>query len=250
MYFGRPVKALIVAGVIGFGAALVSLRSYQELVRIHSPHTSLMTLKPGEVSYLLQGRSTGTCLGWYHQTLQEKDGYLLANFISLNTELQGRRIRGDVRSDFVFNTLNQLTGGFIRGAFGDSSFGIQVEGIEDISITVSLKHQEKETAYTFSFDGPVEIRILKSGGVSFHFAGQSQWEGVAQWGGFAQFLEAQSSDIKTFFPISPMLVPDGSQETLREECERHGLAPLQLDDVVAKFSDVARKLSLFEVPHS
>jgi hypothetical protein len=242
MYFGRPVRALIVAGIIGVCAAFVSLRSYQELVRAHSPQPSLRVLKLGELSYLLQERSTGNCLGWYHQTVEEDDGYSLANFISLNTEFQGRQSRGDVRSYFVFNALNQFTAGFIRGTFEDYSFEIQLEGIEDISIRVSLKHQEEETAYNVSYDGPVEIRVLKSGEIGFHFADQFSWRGLAQWKGVAESLKAQSSDMMSFLPISPRLITDGSPEILREECEQQGLATLRMDDMLTRFSHVAKEL--------
>ncbi|MGA1191316.1 MAG: hypothetical protein ACO3XO_03435 [Bdellovibrionota bacterium] len=248
MYFGRPVRALIVAGVIGVCAAFVSLRSYQALVRIHSPHTSLMILKLGRLSYLFQERSTGRCLGWYHQTLQQDDGYALTNSLSLNTEYQGTLVRADVRSSFVFNTLNQLTGGFIRGAFGAASLGVDVEGIEDISIKASLKQQGGEATYILSFDGPVEIRVLKSGGFGFHFAGQSQWRSLTQWRRLAESLEAQSFDMISFLPIRPRLVTDGSPEILREECDQQGVAVLHMDDVLTGFSHLAGELYTLEVP--
>ncbi len=248
MYFGRSIRALVVAGIIGVGAGFISLRSYQELVRIHLPHGSLGILNPGELSYLLQERSSGNCLGWYHQTLQEGDGYSLTNFISLNTEFQGRRGRGDVRSDLVFNTLNQLTGGFMRGALGRYSFEIQLEGIENISIRASLKDQESEIAHTFSFHGPVEIRVLESGGIGFHFAGQSQLGSLAQWRRLAESLEAQSSEMMSLSPISRRIVTDGSRDILREECEQQGLATLDIDDMISRFSYVARELYTLEVP--
>lgn len=248
MYFGRSIRALIVAGVIVVGAAFLSLRSYQELVRIHLPHASLRALNLGNLSYLLQERSTGNCLGWYHQTLLEDDGYSLTNFISLNTEFQGRRGRGDVRSYLVFNTLNQLTGGFMTGALGEYSFEIQLEGIENISLRASLKHQESETVYTFSFHGPVEIRVLKSGGIGFHFAGQSQLRDLAQWRRLAESLEARSSEMMSLSPISLRVVTDGSREILRGECEQQELATLHLDDMLSRFSYVARELFTLEVP--
>lgn len=248
MYFRRSIRGLIVAGVIGFGAAFVSLSSYQELVRIHLPHASLRVLTPGGLSYLLQERSTGKCLGWYHQTVQEDDGYSLTNLISLNTEFQGRRGQGNVRSYFVFNALNQLTGGFMRGTFEGYSLEIELEGIEDISIRASLKHQEGETAYTFSFDGPVEIRVLKSGEIGFHFAGQSSWRGLAQWRGVAESLKTQSSDMISFLPITPILLTDASPEILRKECEQQGFATLHVDDILARFSHVEKELYTPEVP--
>ena len=142
----------------------------------------------------------------------------------------------------VFNTLNQFTGGFIRGATGGRSFGIQLEGIETISIKASFKYQEIEVTYPFSFHGPVEIHRSQRGRIGFHFSGPPQWRALAK------SLEAQAPEMESLLPISPRRITVSSEENLDDECEREGIASFHIDDIIAQFSRIAMELYTLEGP--
>ncbi|MCB0321801.1 MAG: hypothetical protein KDD60_12815, partial [Bdellovibrionales bacterium] len=135
----------------------------------------------------------------------------------------------------AFNSLNQMSGFYLRLSHSDYKLLIQGEKVNPIQISVAGDVTGLPIQIARQLPGPVEMFIQPDGGASLRYRILPNFEGrigsLVQRGALIDSMQLSTKEVDGF-----------EEEDLQQACEDHGKGIARLDDAYAAFMSTVQRL--------
>lgn len=204
-------------------SVVTSIPLYQRLVEDQNPPEAVSDLEFGRHGYLLQ-LPGGSCIGWTRYELTYDGAYSFLTDTSLRYSLEEEETVVQVAAGAAFNSLNQLSGSYVKVTVKGNEYRLKTEGVTDIRVTLRGEIEGRPLRLAYALQGPVEIYESSEGSFlirSEHFPA----------------LDQIATKVQAATPFQPANLFETTKvdfyekDELSTACQNSGETALQLDGV-------------------